>query len=262
MYARATTDFHKRPWFSNVAVQGEDPGQPPVDLYAHVRMFLSVWVVDPVTRARTRREVAVVRYHRELGSRDVPKCKQLRWDRPECVLKLVDTANIRRAVHIGDPDLSARTLSKSQPGQNKGAVVESKTAPGCVLQRSGCSLLGTALVFLAPIMGALASGSGRAARQHGLNGRDTDACLTEPFAGSGVPRGLVDANKLGRSMEKGVCKTATLSCAVAKPRSVLCLNVLKSPIRIATLPRPAINHKSQQPDGVWLPRVAQTGQRC
>ncbi|GAQ81132.1 hypothetical protein KFL_000720010 [Klebsormidium nitens] len=71
MYARATKDFHKRPWFSNVAVQGEDPGQPPVDLYARVRMFLSFWAVNPETRARTRREVALMRYYKELGSRDV-----------------------------------------------------------------------------------------------------------------------------------------------------------------------------------------------
>jgi hypothetical protein len=105
LYVRATHTFHGRPWYSNVALQIEKPGESEVTWYGEVHLFMHFSVMD----------LALVKCcceldEDELGS--VLKCAQVSWfvprdytgdqvkrvKRPEYVI--IEAAQILRPVHV------------------------------------------------------------------------------------------------------------------------------------------------------------------
>ncbi|GAQ89262.1 hypothetical protein KFL_005040060 [Klebsormidium nitens] len=70
MCARAVPSFHGRPWYSNIALQGEAEGQAPWDLHAQVRLFLSCTVEGHAPGQQRRHEMALVRYYKKLPAID------------------------------------------------------------------------------------------------------------------------------------------------------------------------------------------------
>jgi hypothetical protein len=96
MYARATASFFGQPWFSNVAIKAEAAGQPPIDWFAQVRLFLSCTICKPGQK-ETVQEMAFVRYYAaQPGFDQVTKCRRLLWEQPSQQYRVVSIHNILR----------------------------------------------------------------------------------------------------------------------------------------------------------------------
>jgi hypothetical protein len=102
LYARATSSFFSKLWFSEVVLQAEAAGQAPLDQYAQLRLLLSFDVVLRSGR-EAKQEVAFVRDYRQLATKDVVTgFTRIRWDQqPERKqYRLVHITSILRLVHI------------------------------------------------------------------------------------------------------------------------------------------------------------------
>ena len=101
MYARASSSFFNKPWFSEVAVETEAKRQAPGDSYVQLRLLISF---DAITRTgrEARRELAFVRGYRELAGKDVVTgFRRLRWEQPESEqYRLLNISSILRLVHV------------------------------------------------------------------------------------------------------------------------------------------------------------------
>ncbi|CAI6009689.1 unnamed protein product [Closterium sp. NIES-65] len=107
-YVRACASFGDKPWFSDVAVLGEEEvaaaggeiTKRKVIWYARLLLLFTIDVYTPLTKAFTKRAYAFVRYFRATGAVHASKCPVYAWEAGENEYQLLELDNILRVAHM------------------------------------------------------------------------------------------------------------------------------------------------------------------
>ncbi|CAI5963178.1 unnamed protein product [Closterium sp. NIES-65] len=107
-YVRACASFGDKPWFSDVAVLGEEEvaaaggeiTKRKVIWYARLLLLFTIDVYTPLTKAFTKRAYAFVRYLRATGAVHASKCPVYAWEAGENEYQLLELDNILRVAHM------------------------------------------------------------------------------------------------------------------------------------------------------------------
>ncbi|CAI5460719.1 unnamed protein product, partial [Closterium sp. Yama58-4] len=107
-YVRACASFGDKPWFSDVAVLGEEEvaaaggeiTKRKVIWYAKLLLLFTIDVYTPETQAFTKRAYAFVRYFRATGAVHASKCPLYGWETGENEYQLLELDSILRVAHM------------------------------------------------------------------------------------------------------------------------------------------------------------------